>query len=166
MKFVIAQAVRNQKIRPHLPTILREKIPEERVITRTYRADAGGERGITEAIFSGLSIQVALNRGESVLAERISELHIEDLLDGAAHFDRVRAFDRGVELEFALRNVALGTLRIARLRQVDVILAGREIYVVVAGTASRAAGILEPGVGLRRMMSVRMPNSTSIHRSS
>ena len=63
--------------------------------------------------------------------------------------NRVRADDGSVELQFALRNVALRALVVGNLRQVDVVLAGGEVHVVVAGTASRAAGIRQPVIGLR-----------------
>src|ERR1019366_5525714 len=61
----------------------------------------------------------------------------------------VRADDGSVELEFALGNVALGALAVVHLGQVDVVLAGGEVNVVVAGSASGAAGVGEPVIGLR-----------------
>src|ERR1019366_4788530 len=56
-----------------------------------------------------------------------------------------------------LRNVAAGALCVVDLRQVvgscvalEIDAAGGEIHIVVAGTASRAARLLQPGAGLRR----------------
>jgi hypothetical protein len=48
------------------------------------------------------------------------------------------------------RNVALAALVVGDLRQTDVVCASGEIHVVVAGAASRAVGVLEPGIGLYR----------------
>src|ERR1019366_521745 len=61
----------------------------------------------------------------------------------------VRALDGSVELEFALGNVALGALAVVHLGQVDVVQAGGEVDVVVASSASGAAGVGEPVIGLR-----------------
>ncbi len=55
--------------------------------------------------------------------------------------NRVRALDGSVEFQFALRNVALRALVVGDLRQVDVVLAGGEVHVVVAGAASCAVGL-------------------------
>src|ERR1039457_903640 len=60
----------------------------------------------------------------------------------------VRADDGSVELEFALGNVALGALAVVHLGQVDVVQAGGEVDVVVASSASGAAGVGEPVIGL------------------
>ena len=51
------------------------------------------------------------------------------------------AVDGGVELELALRDVAGRALVVGDLGQVEVVLAGGEIDVVVAGTAGRPGRI-------------------------
>ena len=66
--------------------------------------------------------------------------------------DGVRAQDGGVEFELTLRDVALCALGVVGLRQIDVVGAGGEIDIVVAGAAGGAAGSGEPGVGLRGLV--------------
>ena len=80
-------------------------------------------------------------------------LHLKDVehdarAGGRLGGDGVRALDGSVEFQLALRNVALAALVVGNLRQIDVVCAGGEVHVVVAGAASRAVGILEPGIGL------------------
>src|SRR5262249_28630338 len=60
--------------------------------------------------------------------------------------DRVGSPDGGIELQFALCDVAVGALRIVHLGQVHVILAGGEVDIVVAGAAGRAVRTGDPVV--------------------
>src|SRR5581483_2260460 len=62
--------------------------------------------------------------------------------------NHMRALDGSVEFQFALRDVALAALIVVRLGKVHVIQSRGEVDVGVASAASRAVGILDPGVGL------------------
>src|SRR5205814_1530732 len=63
---------------------------------------------------------------------------------------RVRAYDGRVIFLTGCRDVALRAQLVVGLRQVDVILAGGEVDVVMAGSASRPVGIGVPCVRLGR----------------
>jgi hypothetical protein len=59
------------------------------------------------------------------------------------------ALDGCIELQFALGPVAVSTLFVIELRQIDMVRSSGKIHVVVAGPASFFAGLSQPGIGLR-----------------
>ncbi len=61
---------------------------------------------------------------------------------------KVGALDGRVEFDFTLRRMAVGALVVGDLRHVEVVFAGGEVHVVMAGAASGPAGLLVPGVVL------------------
>jgi len=54
----------------------------------------------------------------------------------------VRAFDRRVKIDFALRNMAVGALGVAHLRAARMVDTGREINVVVQAPQATRVGLV------------------------
>src|ERR1700676_1995800 len=106
---VVAQAVNKQQVRPDLPTVLREKIPEERVIPRAWESNAGVERSVGERSSARFCGQVSGDGGEDELAVNVGGLRIERLLETEAGLDGVRAFDDS-EVVVEVRNFLLETV--------------------------------------------------------
>ena len=73
----------------------------------------------------------------------------------------MRADDRGIEFQFALLNVARRTLPIVEFRQIHMVLASREIDIVVARSARRPAGLGQIIVGLLRADACAMAGGAS-----
>src|SRR4051794_19338357 len=63
------------------------------------------------------------------------------------------AEDGSIKVQFALRYMALRALVVANLRQVYMLVAGREIHIIVAGAASSAIRFQE-SIGLLRSVRV------------
>ena len=75
----------------------------------------------------------------------------------------MRAFDRSIEVQLALRNMAGRALVIADLRAAGMIRSGREIHVVVAGSAGDPRRPGEISSRLRRARILLMAHFAAPH---
>ena len=119
---------------------------------RSSRADSASIvavdilHGVATTGFCPAGVGYARDRHFDARDERIRVLRISGRRVVGHH---VRAHDGGIEGRLALRDMAVGALRVVRLESAGVVGAGGEIDVVVAGAAGRPARRCHKGFGLR-----------------